>query len=112
METITLATCTSISGTARTRLVPCRACRLRAAGFFATVLGELGVEPTGAVMVGDDVESDVGGALDAGLSGVLVRTGKYREDAVRASDIHPTAVVDSIADIPALLRPDSADTAR
>lgn len=38
--------------------------------------------------------------------------GPYREDAVRASDIHPTAVVDSIADIPALLRPDSADTAR
>ena len=29
-------------------------------------------------MVGDDVESDVGGALSAGLSGVLVRTGKYR----------------------------------
>ena len=31
--------------------------------FFAVVLGELGVEPGGAAMVGDDVESDVGGAL-------------------------------------------------
>ncbi len=81
-----------------------------AAGFFATVLGGLGVDPTAAVMVGDDVESDVGGALGAGLAGVLVRTGKYREDAVRASDIHPTAIVDSIVDLPALLRPDSADT--
>ena len=75
-----------------------------AAGFFATVLGELGVEPTAAVMVGDDVESDVGGALRAGLAGVLVRTGKYREEAVRASRIHPTAVVDSIAGIPTLLQ--------
>jgi HAD superfamily hydrolase (TIGR01458 family) len=75
-----------------------------AAGFFATVLGELRVEPTAAVMVGDDIESDVGGALRAGLAGVLVRTGKYREDAVRASGIHPTAVVDSIAAIPALLQ--------
>jgi HAD superfamily hydrolase (TIGR01458 family) len=80
-----------------------------AAGFFTTVLGELGVEPTAAVMVGDDVESDVGGALRAGVAGVLVRTGKYREDAVRASGIHPTAVVDSIADVPALLRSDSWD---
>jgi HAD superfamily hydrolase (TIGR01458 family) len=75
-----------------------------AAGFFATVLGELRVEPTAAVMVGDDIESDVGGALRAGLAGVLVRTGKYREDAVRACGIHPTAVVDSIAAIPALLQ--------
>jgi ribonucleotide monophosphatase NagD (HAD superfamily) len=54
-------------------------------------------------MVGDDVESDVGGALGAGLAGILVRTGKYRDDALRASGIEPTAIVDSIADVPALL---------
>ena len=36
-------------------------------------------------MVGDDVETDVGGAIDAGLAGVLVRTGKYREDFVAES---------------------------
>ena len=57
----------------------------------------------GAVMVGDDVESDVGGALRAGLAGVLVRTGKYRPEAVAASGVEPTATVDSIADVPALL---------
>ena len=74
-----------------------------AAGFFTTVLGELGFEPAAAVMIGDDVESDVGGALRAGLAGVLVRTGKYREDAVGGSGIQPTAVVDSIADVPGLL---------
>ena len=71
--------------------------------FFATVLDEVGVEPTAAVMVGDDIESDIGGALGAGLAGVLVRTGKYRADALRASGIQPTAIVDSIADVPALL---------
>ena len=71
--------------------------------FFATVLAELGVRPTDAVMVGDDVESDVGGALRAGLAGVLVRTGKYRSEAVAASGVEPTATVDSIADVPALL---------
>jgi len=55
-------------------------------------------------MVGDDVETDVGGALHAGLTAILVRTGKYREEAVRASGIEPTATVDSIADVPDLLR--------
>jgi HAD superfamily hydrolase (TIGR01458 family) len=74
-----------------------------ARGFFATILASIPAEPADAVMVGDDVESDIGGALDAGLHGILVRTGKYRDDALRASGVEPTAVVDSIADVPALL---------
>jgi len=74
-----------------------------ARAFFTTALDELGVRPADAVMVGDDVESDVGGALAAGLAGVLVRTGKFREDALRDSGVEPTAVADSIADVPALL---------
>jgi hypothetical protein len=36
---------------------------------------------------------------------VLVRTGKYRADAVGASGVLPDAVIDSIADLPALLAP-------
>jgi HAD superfamily hydrolase (TIGR01458 family) len=71
--------------------------------FFELALGELGVEAGRAAMVGDDVEADVGGAIDAGLAGILVRTGKYREDLVRDSGIEPTATVDSIADVPKLL---------
>ena len=71
--------------------------------FFALVLEGLGGDPGRAAMVGDDVETDVGGAIRAGLAGILVRTGKYREDFVRSSGIKPTAVVDSIADVPALL---------
>ena len=46
------------------------------------MLADLGVAPEDAAMVGDDVETDVGGALNAGLSGFLVRTGKYREEFV------------------------------
>jgi HAD superfamily hydrolase (TIGR01458 family) len=74
-----------------------------ARAFFALALAQLGAEPAEAAMVGDDVESDVVGALRAGLRGVLVRTGKFREEAVRAAELEPTAVVDSIADAPALL---------
>lgn len=71
--------------------------------FFGAALGDLGAEPAESVMVGDDVEGDVGGGLDAGIASVLVRTGKYSEEAVAAAGITPTATVDSIADLPALL---------
>jgi HAD superfamily hydrolase (TIGR01458 family) len=72
-------------------------------GFFELVLRDLGVGPEEATMVGDDVETDVAGAMNEGLQGILVRTGKYREDFVRESGIEPTQVVDSIADVPGLL---------
>ncbi len=69
--------------------------------FFHAAMADMGVSR--AVMVGDDVEADVGGALSAELPGVLVRTGKYRDDALAASGVTPTAIADSIADVPALL---------
>lgn len=50
-----------------------------AAGFFDTILQAMGVDPGRALMVGDDVEADVIGAMDAGLNAALVRTGKYRD---------------------------------
>jgi ribonucleotide monophosphatase NagD (HAD superfamily) len=54
-------------------------------------------------MIGDDIDSDIGGALRAGLSAILVRTGKYREPHVGESGIQPTLVVESIADVPSLI---------
>ncbi len=74
-----------------------------APAFFEGVLGDLGVDADDAGMVGDDVESDIAGAMNEGLAGILVRTGKYREDFVRDSGIKPTATVDSIADVPELV---------
>ena len=46
--------------------------------FFAQALADIGCRPDEAIMVGDDVDSDVIGAIDAGLHGCLVKTGKYR----------------------------------
>jgi HAD superfamily hydrolase (TIGR01458 family) len=74
-----------------------------AKGFFDQVLASVGVDASAAAMVGDDIESDIGGALRAGLAAILVRTGKYREDRARESGIQPTRVVGSIADVPPLL---------
>jgi len=72
--------------------------------YFEAALAELVAEPGDAVMVGDDVEADVGGAKAVGLRGVLVRTGKFREEALAEAEPTPDAVVESLADVPGLLR--------
>jgi len=68
--------------------------------FFHGVCAALHVEPETALMVGDDIESDIGGAKEAGLKTALVQTGKYREDFVRATGIKADLVLPSIADLP------------
>jgi HAD superfamily hydrolase (TIGR01458 family) len=67
--------------------------------FFAAALADLSTAPGSAAMIGDDVEADVQGALDAGLAGILVETGKYRAEHVRASGVEPTLTLPSIADL-------------
>jgi HAD superfamily hydrolase (TIGR01458 family) len=49
-----------------------------APAFFQAVLADLGVAAGEALMIGDDVEADVNGALASGIPAVLVRSGKYR----------------------------------
>jgi len=46
--------------------------------FYREAVASLGCDPGETVMVGDDVEADVIGAIEAGLEALLVRTGKYR----------------------------------
>jgi len=48
--------------------------------FFHAALTGLGCRAEESVMIGDDVEADVNGAIAAGLAGILVRTGKYRPE--------------------------------
>jgi HAD superfamily hydrolase (TIGR01458 family) len=86
-----------------------------AAGVDATVLGKpsapyfdaaleaLDADPGQAWMVGDDIDADIAGAKRFGLKTILVRTGKFRESALEASDVKPDAVVDSLADVPDVL---------
>jgi HAD superfamily hydrolase (TIGR01458 family) len=76
-----------------------------AAAFFATALAALGAEPAEAAMVGDDIEADVLAAQRHGLTGVLVRTGKYRPETHRGAPAPPDHVLDSVADLPGLLIP-------
>lgn len=46
--------------------------------FFHAAVARLGCKPSEVLMIGDDVYSDINGALKAGLKATLVRTGKYR----------------------------------
>jgi phospholysine phosphohistidine inorganic pyrophosphate phosphatase len=68
--------------------------------FFAAAVRSLGAGEGGRIaMVGDDLWSDVQGAQRAGLEGWLVRTGKFRDEALRQSSITPNRIVTSIADL-------------
>jgi HAD superfamily hydrolase (TIGR01458 family) len=67
--------------------------------FFQTALEIIGCTADEVVMIGDDIRGDIGGAQSAGIDGVLVRTGKFRPQDLEG-DIHPAAVLDSIADLP------------
>jgi ribonucleotide monophosphatase NagD (HAD superfamily) len=59
-------------------------------------------------MVGDDIEADVRGAQQHGMRTVLVRTGKFRPDAVEASGIRPDGIVSSLAFLPDWLEENGA----
>lgn len=66
--------------------------------FFVAALSSMNCQPENAVMVGDDAEMDVAGALRAGLArGLLVRSGKYTDGVEATTDPTPTAVVDDLA---------------
>lgn len=67
--------------------------------FFGMALAHLGVAPQDAAMIGDDILTDVGGAIGSGMKGILVKTGKYRADLVASSGIEPDQVLESLADL-------------
>ncbi|KAK1164410.1 phospholysine phosphohistidine inorganic pyrophosphate phosphatase-like isoform X1, partial [Acipenser oxyrinchus oxyrinchus] len=58
--------------------------------FFQSALADMGVEPHQAIMIGDDLVNDVGGAQQCGMKAVQVRTGKYRP----SDEKHPTVKAD------------------
>lgn len=76
-------------------------------GFLAAA-ARLGVKPEDMCMIGDDLNNDVLAAQAVGMTGVLVRTGKFRQDTLDrwAADkfaMQPNHIIDSVADLPTLL---------
>ena len=67
--------------------------------FFKLALRDMGLRADQVAMIGDDIRTDIGGARSMGIQGILVRTGKYRKDAVDNSEIKPECIIDSIAQL-------------
>ncbi|HUG65987.1 MAG TPA: HAD-IIA family hydrolase [Gaiellaceae bacterium] len=74
--------------------------------YFAAALDALAAEPELTWLVTDDVEADVRGARLFGMKTALVRTGKFRPEALESADTAPDIVVSSLAHFPTLLEED------
>jgi HAD superfamily hydrolase (TIGR01458 family) len=76
-------------------------CGKPARAYFDAALELLGLPPERVAMVGDDIANDVLAAQAAGLTGVLVRTGKFQEPDLAKGE--PDAILASFADVPSWL---------
>jgi HAD superfamily hydrolase (TIGR01458 family) len=77
--------------------------------YFEVARNELAIPPDDVYMIGDDVETDINGARDAGLGTILVRTGKYRGEALERE---PDYQLDSIAELPVAMSTREEPSAR
>ncbi len=67
--------------------------------FFEAAAARLRLVAGRILMVGDDIEADVGGAKAAGLKAAIVQTGKFRSSDLDGP-IHPDFVLESIRGLP------------
>lgn len=65
---------------------------------FRLALADLGVAPSEAAMIGDDIRNDVAAAQAVGLQGILVRTGRFQPKDLDGP-IRPEKVLDSIGEL-------------
>jgi HAD superfamily hydrolase (TIGR01458 family) len=68
--------------------------------FFASALEALGLPADQVAMVGDDVVSDVLAAQAAGMTGILVRTGKVHSESLHDMSDQPDVVLESFREVP------------
>lgn len=71
--------------------------------FFELALADLGLDAESVAMVGDDIEADIGGAQNVGLTTIQVRTGKFTAKDRDHPSIHADHSIASAADLPGLL---------
>ncbi len=72
--------------------------------FFEQALNAIGVAAHEAIMVGDDIDNDIGGAQKAGMRGILVSTGKHNANSPQLHSIQPEAILPSVASLPEWLK--------
>ncbi len=67
---------------------------------YDAIAAEVGASRAEIVMVGDDAEFDVAASVALGMQGVLVKTGKYRKGDEGGIQPQPTAVLESVSELP------------
>ncbi|XP_049502580.1 phospholysine phosphohistidine inorganic pyrophosphate phosphatase isoform X2 [Panthera uncia] len=74
-----------------------------APGYFQSALQEMGIESHEAIMIGDDIVGDVGGAQRCGMRALQVRTGKFRPSDEHHPEVKADGYVDNLAEAVDLL---------
>lgn len=67
--------------------------------FMKLAISDMGLKTNEVAVVGDDVSTDILGAINIGAYGILVKTGEYNESFLMDSGIIPDLILDSIADL-------------
>ena len=68
--------------------------------FFKIALESLRLSPSEAVVVGDDITSDIVGAENMRVRSILVKTGRFKPSQLENPVAAPTWVLNSIAELP------------
>lgn len=71
--------------------------------FFQIALDDMGLNSSEVAIIGDDIDVDIGGGQQVGIKGILVRTGKYRQNYAEASAVKPDLIIDSVVELPRVL---------
>ncbi len=66
--------------------------------FFHLAVASMGLQAHEVLMVGDDIESDIKGAQDAGLQAALVKTGKFQPTDLEKG-IRPDPILEDVTDL-------------
>jgi len=71
--------------------------------FFKKALESMNIDSSEAVMIGDDITSDIDGSQKAGIKGILVKTGKFNSQRVEESGVTPFRIINSIRELPEII---------
>ncbi|MHA1718700.1 MAG: HAD-IIA family hydrolase [Promethearchaeota archaeon] len=73
--------------------------------YFTLALNKIEVDPKDAIIVGDDIESDIKGAKNAGIKSILVKTGKGQNNFQKSlySEIKPFFTIDTFSELQNIL---------
>ncbi len=70
---------------------------------FRSAMDRIDARAESTVMIGDRMDTDVVAGIEAGLETILVLTGSTKADQIARFPYKPSRVLDSIADVVALI---------